>query len=188
MTEVGKPESAFVAEVAREMCRLLHKRTGMHQSKKRERELRELLLSSWFTLKGVNRNDLRAQGWRIMKVRNTKEMARDLFDQMLAEPEGAWTSCSSIDVVMRESVDGRFCIIPVEPDAPRFKIALRIAGDSVKFVRFNGPGTADIEDLQKELIDWLEAKGAQLFFWGGHASAFEARAEAMLLGAEKALQ
>jgi hypothetical protein len=115
-------------------------------------------------------------------------MARDLVEKMLAEPEGAWTSCSSVNAVMRESVDGRFCIGPVEPDAPRFKIALRIAGDSVKFVRFNGSGTADIEDLQRELSDWLEAKGAQLFFWGGDASAFEAAAEARLLGAEEALQ
>jgi hypothetical protein len=53
MTEVGKPEPAFVAELAREMRKLLGKRTGMRQSKERERKLREIL-SSCSTLKGVD--------------------------------------------------------------------------------------------------------------------------------------
>jgi hypothetical protein len=182
MTEVSKLEPAFVSKLAREMCKRLGKRTGMRQ---REREVEEIL-SSGFTLTSVDPNDLRAQGWSIMNALNVKELARVLVEKMLAEPE--WTSCSSIDAVLRESVDRRFCIGPVEPNAPRFKIALRSGGDDVKFARFTGSEKADIEELQKRLVERLEAAGAQLFFWGGDASVFESAAEARLLGAEEIRQ
>jgi hypothetical protein len=179
MTKVEGFDLTLAAELAHEVCTILHQRTGKRRSKKREREWVKILLSSGSTLKGVNPNDLQAQGWQITKVRNTREMARDIVEKMLAEPEGAWTSCASIDGVLRQSVDGKVLIGPVEPDAARFKIAVRVAG-GLKFVRCNATDKAGAEDMRRKLVEGLKAAGAKLLFWPGDASIFEAAAEACL--------
>jgi hypothetical protein len=61
---------------------------GVRQTKELERELREIL-SLGLVLKGLDPNDLQAQGWSITTVRNMRELAQDLVERMLGEPEGA---------------------------------------------------------------------------------------------------
>jgi hypothetical protein len=61
---------------------------GVRQSRELERELREIR-SLDLLLKSIDPNDLRAQGWSITTVRNMRELAQDLVERMLVEPEGA---------------------------------------------------------------------------------------------------
>jgi hypothetical protein len=188
MIGTAKLDPVFVAELAREVSRILRQRTGRCLSKEGKRELRKML-SSGFALKGVSSNDLRAQGWTIMQASNVGEIAHGIVDQVLEQSEGEWTPSSSrsMAALLRESADSRFCVGPVERDTPRFEIAWRV-DDSLKFARITGRPEADIEAMRREIIDWLETAGAQLFIWSGDASAFEAAARARLLGARETWQ
>lgn len=188
MTEAAKLNPVFVAELAREVSRILRQRTGGCLSKEGKRELRKML-SSGVALKGLSSNDLRAQGWTIMQASNVGEIAQRIVDAMLERSDGEWTPGSSRSMValLHESADGRFCVGPVEPDTPRFKIAWRV-DDTLHFARITRGPEADIEAMRKEIIDWLETAGAQLLIWSGDASAFEAAARASLLGARETWQ
>jgi len=61
---------------------------GVRLSRELERELREIR-SLDLLLKSIDPNDLRAQGWSITTVRNMSELAQDLVERMLVEPDGA---------------------------------------------------------------------------------------------------
>jgi hypothetical protein len=188
MTEAVKPDPVFVAELAREVSRIVRQRTGGCLSKEGKRELRKML-SSGLTLQGVSSNDLRAQGWTIMQASDVGKIAHCIVDEMLERSKGEWTpsSSSSIVALLRASADGRFCVGLVEPDTPRFKIACRI-DDTIHFARITTFPEADIEAMREGIIDWLETAGAELFIWSGNASAFEAAARAWLLGARDTWQ
>jgi hypothetical protein len=135
MTEAAKPDPVFVAELAREVSRIVRQRTGRCLGKEGKRELRKMF-SSGLTLKGVSSNDLRAQGWTIMQASDVGKIAQGIVDEMLERSEGEWTpsSSSSILALLRASADCRFCVGPVEPDPPRFKIACRV-DDTIHFAR-----------------------------------------------------
>jgi hypothetical protein len=173
----SKPDPAFIEEIAREARKVLRRRTGVRQSKKHERKLNNIL-SSMLMLKAAHSDDLRADS----QVCTPRKMARDIVEKMLLGSEEVWTPASSIEAELRKSVDRRFCICRVEKDPPRFQIALH-ASDGVNIVQITGSDDADIIDRQRELVDGLEAAGAQLFYWGGDASDFEAAAQARLLDA-----